>query len=165
MSRSHLRLEKGCFLGKEVLKNRLQAIVNQIIDEYYSIDKNERSSYHVLLLIAEHWKKINIEEFHSTTDYYTVLAKTTDLLLKGFAYNEGACCCKIINDQPVIISQMSKSNGIRATIFVIETDVQEAMLMCNQVKSYLEKMSTTNHLYVSICSLIDGNVYKLYDRK
>ncbi|MEB1805770.1 MAG: hypothetical protein LPK26_00345 [Bacillaceae bacterium] len=164
MSRSHIGFQKTNYLIQKNLSIALQSLVNNVVEGYFNINEQDRNAYHVLLLIAEHWKKVNIDHFSRSTDYYTVLAKTTDTLLKGLSYNEGGSC-HVIDDQLVIINQLANDNGIRATVFLMETKQQEAEVICNQIQKYLVRKGTTGLLYISIYSLVDGNVYKLYDRK
>ncbi|MFV8829997.1 hypothetical protein [Alkalihalobacterium sp. APHAB7] len=164
MSRSHIGFQKAHLFIQKNLCSELQSIVNNVIEGYFNINEQDRNAYHVLLLIAEHWKKVNVDHFSRSTDYYTVLAKTTDTLLKGLSYNEGGSS-HLINDQLVIMNQLANDNGMRATVFLMETNQQESGVICNQIKKYLVKKGTTGLLYISIYSLVDGNVYKLYDRK
>lgn len=164
MSHSHMGLQKTHLLNTEDLNVRLQEIVHLVIEGYFSIDEQERNAYHVLLLIAEHWKKVNVDQFLTSTDYYTVLAKTTDLLLKGLAYNIGGSC-QVVAGQLVIMNKLDGDSGIRATVYLMETDEQQVTNICNHIQKHLVKIGTTGIFYISIYSIVNGKIYKLYNKK
>ncbi|WP_078429417.1 hypothetical protein [Alkalihalobacterium alkalinitrilicum] len=162
MSRSNISLKKTSFVNEKECNNRIQAIVNNVVEGYLKVNMAERTAYRILLLIAEQWKKININYFYSTTDYYKTLAQTTDLLLKGLAYNKGGSL-KIIKGHSVIIDESVR--GISATVFLMEVDVEVATNLCNNIRRHIERPGISRELVVSICSLTDGSMYKLYDKK
>ena len=57
-------------------------IVNQIINEYYTLPAGQQTKIVLLILIEKYWKKVRIDMFASKTEYYIVLAKLTDHLLQ-----------------------------------------------------------------------------------
>lgn len=59
-----------------------QMIVNQIINEYYTLPAGQQTKIVLLILIEKYWKKVRINMFASKTEYYIVLAKLTDHLLQ-----------------------------------------------------------------------------------
>ncbi|WP_459500984.1 hypothetical protein [Bacillus sp. C1] len=65
----------------------VQAIVNQIISDYYTSPPERQSTVFLLELLEKHWHKVQIRMFASKAEYYIVLAKLTDHLLK-FVKNE-----------------------------------------------------------------------------
>ncbi|KXG08797.1 hypothetical protein AT864_02905 [Anoxybacillus sp. P3H1B] len=56
--------------------------MKKIITEYYQAPSSSRSASLVLKLVEKHWRHVDQEVFHSNIHYYTVLAKTTDYLLR-----------------------------------------------------------------------------------
>ncbi|KEK23645.1 hypothetical protein BAGA_07920 [Bacillus gaemokensis] len=67
----------------------VQAIVNQIISDYYTSPPEKQSTVFLLELLEKHWHKVQISMFASKAEYYIVLAKLTDHLLK-FVKNEAS---------------------------------------------------------------------------
>lgn len=59
----------------------VQHAVNRIIQEYYQLHVEGRSSSKVLGLIEKHWN-VNVRFFDSKVHYYMILAKATDYLLQ-----------------------------------------------------------------------------------
>ncbi|MBO1578279.1 hypothetical protein [Bacillus sp. XF8] len=60
----------------------IQAIVNQIISDYYTSPVVKQTTVLLLELLERHWSKVRIGMFSSKAEYYIVLAKLTDHLLQ-----------------------------------------------------------------------------------
>lgn len=60
----------------------VQGTINKIVQSYYQLPKSSQTETNVLKLINRYWNKLNIENFESKFQYYLVLAKVTDHLLK-----------------------------------------------------------------------------------
>lgn len=60
----------------------VQSIVNQIICEYYKSPIEQQTTVRLLELLERHWGKVRIGMFASKAEYYIILAKLTDHLLK-----------------------------------------------------------------------------------
>lgn len=60
----------------------VQAVVNQIIIDYYTAPVGKQTTIFLLERLEEHWKKVRIGMFASKAEYYIVLAKLTDHLLQ-----------------------------------------------------------------------------------
>ncbi|WP_152414411.1 hypothetical protein [Halalkalibacterium ligniniphilum] len=58
-----------------------QLCVNKIVQKYYLLQKEERTSYNILQLIREQWRKIDPACFSDTVEYVTTFARFTDHLL------------------------------------------------------------------------------------
>ena len=61
----------------------VQSIVNQVVSRYYKLPPISQTATKVLEFLYDHWKGIDIRLFESKLQYYTVLAKITDHLLKA----------------------------------------------------------------------------------
>jgi hypothetical protein len=69
-------------------RERVQYVVNKVINSFYLLPLGHRSSFHILKLIEKYWK-LEVKWFDSKTHYYTVLAKVTDHLIQNLNKSEG----------------------------------------------------------------------------
>jgi hypothetical protein len=69
----------------------VQMSVNQIVKHFYQIPVGQRTAFTVLQLIERYWKHIHVSYFQSKKDYYFVLAKVSDHLLKFLLKDEQRC--------------------------------------------------------------------------
>ncbi|MCM3668592.1 PD-(D/E)XK nuclease family protein [Mesobacillus maritimus] len=58
------------------------SVDHQIVQEYYQLPLSEQKKLNVLKLIDRYWQKINPMLFDNPIQYYTVVAKITDHLLR-----------------------------------------------------------------------------------
>jgi hypothetical protein len=69
----------------------VQISVNQIVKHFYQSPVGQRTAVTVLQLIEQYWKHIDVSYFQSKKDYYLVLAKVSDHLLKFLLDDEQRC--------------------------------------------------------------------------
>lgn len=67
----------------------VQAIVNQIIIDYYTSPVEKQTTMLLLERLERHWGNVRIDMFSSKAEYYIVLAKLTDHLLQ-FVKNDAS---------------------------------------------------------------------------
>ncbi|MDM5154003.1 hypothetical protein QUF88_09220 [Bacillus sp. DX1.1] len=79
------RREPSLFEWQQIV----QAIVNQIISDYYMSPAEKQTTVLVLELLERHWSKVRIGMFSSKAEYYIVLAKLTDHLLRYVKSDSG----------------------------------------------------------------------------
>jgi hypothetical protein len=60
----------------------VQNAINKIVKDYYHLSIKEQNSLSVLKILEQNWKNINVNLFENKIQYYTVLSKITDHLLK-----------------------------------------------------------------------------------
>jgi hypothetical protein len=68
----------------------VQATINKIVQSYYSLPFKAQTQFGALKLINQYWNELNIELFDSKVEYYLVLAKVTDHLLKFLKQNQSS---------------------------------------------------------------------------
>lgn len=94
MTDHHLETFIRCpqqFLYQHIMKEKasetkwievIQYVINQVVRAYYRLPKKQQTPYSIMAYIQHYLKIVKTEYFPSKVEYYTVIAKVTDYLLK-----------------------------------------------------------------------------------
>ena len=94
ISDDHLETFIRCpqqFLYQHIIKEKtseakwvevIQYVMNQVVRNFYRLPKKEQTPYAVMSIIQQYLKLVRTDYFSSKSEYYTVIAKVTDHLLK-----------------------------------------------------------------------------------
>lgn len=148
----------------------VQATINKIVRSYYSLPFNEQTRFGALKLINQYWNKLNIELFDSKVEYYLVLAKVTDHLLKFlktdynpklFLYEKQKTFIKELETElslTIDIAEWSKGSFVIKK-YLLETDQEMARLYHYLITVFSQQAFERLPESIEIFNLMTGERY------
>ncbi|MED1865085.1 hypothetical protein P4V41_16585 [Fictibacillus nanhaiensis] len=150
----------------------VQGTINKIVQSYYQLPENLHTELSVLRLIQRYWDKLNVKNFESKFQYYLVLAKVTDHLLKYltsekstyprvFLYEKQKTFIKELETELSLTIDVAgwHEGSFTVTKYLLETDSEMSKMYNYLITVFAEKAFGKLPQKIEIINLMNGKKY------
>ncbi|WP_084783284.1 hypothetical protein [Bacillus dakarensis] len=150
-------------------RNVVQSVINRIVHHFYQLPLKEQKPLNLMKLIQHYWKDVDVQLFESKENYYMILAKTTDHLLKFlpskkkqmpplFLYQKLNTFIAELETQVSVTFEVAEWSVTSFSIkkYLMEADEQLIQLYYHLISVFSDKAFGKLPDKIEIISLLDG---------